>query len=62
MRCYDRLRGKGRKGFGCRENVIVPTSVILEDLSNFTKENSRCLPLFYFILVQLGVVFPKVRV
>jgi len=64
--CYDRFREKGRKGFGCRENVIVPTSVVLEDLSNFTKENSRCSPLlfffffFFFTFVQLGVVVPKV--
>lgn len=62
MRCYGRLGEKGRKGFGCIENVIVPTSVVLEDLSNFTKENSRCSPLFYFIFVHLGVMIPKVGV
>jgi hypothetical protein len=62
VRCCDRLREKRRKGFGCRENVIVPTSVVLEDLSNFTKENSRCSSLLYFIFVQLGFVVPKVRV
>jgi len=56
VRCYDRLRENGRKEFGCREIVIVPTSVVLEDSSNFAKENSRCSPLLYFIFVQLGVV------
>ena len=54
MRCCDRL--------GCREIAIVLTSVLLEDLSNFTKQNSRCSPLLYFIFVQLGVVVSKVRV